>query len=115
MANRKIRVGAAALGRAFSLMLPTLALDERIELVAGADPRPEGRAQFEKDFGGTTYESVEQMCAEADIEAVYVSSPHQFHAANTLAAAQAGKPSAAASGSIRPGSSHGRNKARRSR
>jgi len=91
MAHRKIRVGAAALGRAFSLMLPTLALDERIELVAGADPRPEGRAQFEKDFGGKTCETVEQMCAEADIEAVYVSSPHQFHAANTLAAAAAGK------------------------
>ncbi|MGE3247609.1 MAG: Gfo/Idh/MocA family protein [Beijerinckiaceae bacterium] len=91
MAQRKIRIGAAALGRAFSLMLPTLALDDRVELVAGADPRAEGRAQFEKDFGGATYESVEVMCAEADIDAVYVSSPHQFHMANTLAAAKAGK------------------------
>ena len=95
MAQRKIRVGAAALGRAFSLMLPTLALDERIEMVAGADPRPEGRAQFEKDFGGPnsvkTYATVEEMCAQADIEAVYVSSPHQFHCANVKAAAAAGK------------------------
>ena len=95
MAQRKIRLGAAALGRAFSLMLPTLALDERIEVVAGADPRPEGRARFEQDFGGAnavkSYESVEAMCAEADIDAVYVSSPHQFHAANVKAAAAAGR------------------------
>lgn len=95
MAERKIRLGAAALGRAFSLMLPTLALDERIQLVAGADPRPEGRAQFEKDFGSRrpvkTYETVEAMCADADIEAVYVSSPHQYHCANVKAAAAAGK------------------------
>lgn len=87
----KIRLGAAALGRAFSLMLPTLALDKRIELVAGADPRPEARAQFEKDFGGKTWDNVEDMCAGADIDAVYVSSPHQYHAANVLAAAKAGK------------------------
>lgn len=91
MTGRKIRLGAAALGRAFSLMLPTLALDERVELVAGADPRPEARAQFENDFGGTSYASVEQMCAEANIEAVYVSSPHQYHCANVQAAAAAGK------------------------
>lgn len=91
MAEQKIRVGAAALGRAFSLMLPTLALDSRIEMVAGADPRPEARAQFEKDFGGQTFSSVEEMCAKADIEAVYVSSPHQYHAENVKSAAAAGK------------------------
>jgi len=91
MADRKVRLGAAALGRAFSLMLPTLALDERIELVAGADPRAEARAQFEKDCGGTAYERVEDMCASADIDAVYVSSPHQYHGANVRAAVAAGK------------------------
>jgi phthalate 4,5-cis-dihydrodiol dehydrogenase len=89
--DKKIRLGAAALGRAFSLMLPTLALDDRIELVAGADPRPEARALFEKDFGATTYERVEDMCADADIDAVYVSSPHQYHAENVKAAAATGK------------------------
>ncbi len=91
MAEKKIRIGAAALGRAFSLMLPTLALDPRIELVAGADPRPEARAQFEKDFGGRTFDSVEAMCGEADFDALYVSSPHQFHAVNVLASVSAGK------------------------
>lgn len=95
MALRKIRLGAAALGRAFSLMLPTLALDDRIEVVAGADPRAEGRARFEQDFGGSdavkTYATVEDMCEQADIDAVYVSSPHQFHAANVQAAAAAGR------------------------
>lgn len=91
MNSKKIRLGAAGLGRAFSLMLPTLVLDERIELVAGADPRAEGRAQFTRDTGGRTYATVDELCADADIDAVYISTPHQFHAANAIAAAKNGK------------------------
>jgi phthalate 4,5-cis-dihydrodiol dehydrogenase len=37
-------MGVCGLGRAFTLMLPTLAADPRIELVAAADPRSEGAA-----------------------------------------------------------------------
>jgi phthalate 4,5-cis-dihydrodiol dehydrogenase len=87
--QRKIRLGVAGLGRAFSLMLPTLVADERITLVAGADPRAEARARFEKDFGGRGFATVEAMCETADIDAVYISTPHQFHRANVEAAARA--------------------------
>ena len=45
-----MRIGAAGLGRAFTLMAPTLAGDVRVKLVAAADPRAEARAQFGKDF-----------------------------------------------------------------
>ena len=44
MSARQLRIGVAGLGRAFTLMLPTLANDPRIKLVAGADPLPEARA-----------------------------------------------------------------------
>ncbi len=91
MTGSRIRLGAAGLGRAFSLMLPTLALDPRIQLVAGADPRPEGRSQFERDTGGRTYATVEELCADPQIDAIYISTPHQFHAANAKAAARNGK------------------------
>ena len=75
--QKKIRLGVAGLGRAFTLMLPTLVGDERIVLAAGADPRPEARAQFERDFGGRGYESVEAMCGAPDLDAIYVSTPHK--------------------------------------
>ena len=91
MAQRKLRMGVAGLGRAFSLMLPTLVMDERIEIVAGADPRSEARARFEQDFAGRAYERVEDMCADPRVEVVYVSTPHQYHVENVAAAAAAGR------------------------
>ena len=48
---RRLRLGVAGLGRAFTLMLPTLSAHPRIELAAAADPRPEARARFAADFG----------------------------------------------------------------
>jgi phthalate 4,5-cis-dihydrodiol dehydrogenase len=87
----KLKVGVAGLGRAFSVMVPTFTADPRVELVAGADPRPEARARFAADFGAKVFDSVEAMCAEAAVEAVYVATPHQFHAAHTIAAASCKK------------------------
>ncbi|HJY76946.1 MAG TPA: Gfo/Idh/MocA family oxidoreductase, partial [Burkholderiales bacterium] len=88
---KTIAIGAAGLGRAFSLMAPTFAADARVRLVAAADPRPEARARFETDFGGRTYATVEALCADASVDAVYVATPHQHHAAHTILAAAAGK------------------------
>lgn len=91
MTVRKLRLGIAGLGRAFSLMLPTLVQDERIEIVAGADPRAEARERFTQDFAGRAYASVEDMCADPLVEAVYISTPHQYHRDNVVAAAKAGR------------------------
>jgi phthalate 4,5-cis-dihydrodiol dehydrogenase len=81
----------AGLGRAFSLMLPTFLADARIELVAACDPRLAARAQFAKDFPASVYESIEQLAADPAVDAIYVASPHQFHAAHTEVAARHGK------------------------
>lgn len=91
MTQRKLRIGVAGLGRAFSLMLPTLVLDERVEIVAGADPRLEARERFQLDFPGRAYERVAEMCADPRVEVVYVSTPHQYHLENVAAAAAAGR------------------------
>ncbi len=88
---RTLRLGVAGLGRAFMLMLPTFAADRRVELRAAADPRPEARRQFESDFGGRSYETIEALCDDPDIDAVYIASPHQFHRAHIEAAAARGK------------------------
>jgi phthalate 4,5-cis-dihydrodiol dehydrogenase len=91
MAERSIRLGVAGLGRAFTLMLPTFAADPRVSLVAATDLRPEARRQFENDFGARTYDSVEELCADPEIEAVYVATPHQLHARHVATAAAKGK------------------------
>ena len=88
---RAMRVGVAGLGRAFAVMLPTFAADARVQLVAAADPRPEARAQFQRDFGGRAYASVEELCADPEVEVVYVATPHQHHRAHAELAAQHGK------------------------
>lgn len=91
MNTRPLKLGIVGLGRAFTLMLPTFILDKRIELVAATDPRDLACRQFEKDFNAPTYSSIKALCADPNIEAVYIASPHQFHAEHTRIAARAGK------------------------
>src|SRR5262245_14078975 len=88
---RTIALGAAGLGRAFSLMAQPLACDATVPLIAGADPRPEARLRFEADFRGRTYASVDELCSDTEVEAVYIATPHQHHAGHAVLAAAAGK------------------------
>ena len=89
--ERKLRLGVAGLGRAFLLMMPGLSRHPDIQLAAAADPRAEARARFAGDFNARTYETVEALCADPGVEAVYVATPHQFHAEHVRIAAEAGK------------------------
>ncbi len=91
MATAPLRIGAAGLSRAFTLMVPTFALDPRVRLAAAADPRPEALARFAAEFGGRAYPSVDAMCTNADVDVIYIASPHALHAEHAIAAARAGK------------------------
>src|SRR6202171_2553598 len=91
MTERRLRMGVAGLGRAFTLMLPTLVADPRVELVAAADPRSEATQRFAADFGARAYDTVEALCANPDVEVVYVATPHQHHAAHVAMATSRGK------------------------
>jgi phthalate 4,5-cis-dihydrodiol dehydrogenase len=86
-----LRIGVIGLGRAFTLMLPTFVADARVRLAAAADPRPEARARFAADFGGATFDDADAMCHDADVDVVYVASPHELHARHVVCAAQAGR------------------------
>lgn len=89
--QERLRIGVAGLGRAFSLMLPTFLRDSRVQLVGACDPREEARRQFTADFGAPSYADVPELAANPDVEAIYVASPHQFHARHTEIAAAHGK------------------------
>lgn len=86
-----LRIGIAGLGRAFTIMLPTFVHDPRVQLVGATDPIAAARQQFESDFNAPTYDSVEALCAAPDVQAVYVATPHQFHAEHVSVAASFGK------------------------
>lgn len=86
-----MRIGVIGLGRAFTLMLPTFLHDPRVNLVAAADPLAAARARFEADFQAPAFDSVEALCAHPDVQVVYVSTPHQFHADHVCLAAAHGK------------------------
>lgn len=86
-----LRVGVVGLGRAFTLMLPTFVADKRVQLVGAADPLPEARSQFEKDFGSPAVVDPAELCARDDVDAIYVASPHQLHEDHVVLAANNGK------------------------
>jgi len=86
-----LRIGVAGLGRAFTLMLPTFLQDQRTRLVAACDPREAARAQFVRDFDAPVYDSIEALAADESVQALYLASPHQFHAEHTKLAARHGK------------------------
>ncbi|QOR37980.1 Gfo/Idh/MocA family oxidoreductase [Billgrantia diversa] len=87
----RLKLGVAGLGRGFMLLLPTLAAHPGIRLVAAADPREDARRQFRTDFDARTYAEVADLCADPDVEAVYVATPHQFHREHVELAAAHGK------------------------
>ena len=87
---KKLRIGVAGLGRAFSLMASAFR-DPRVQLVAAADPRAEARAKFEADFQGKSFATVEEICANPGVDLVYVATPHELHAEHACAALSAGK------------------------
>lgn len=86
---KTLKLGIIGLGRAFSLMVPMFR-DPRVKLVAATDPRPEALRQFGQDFGGQAFDSIEALCASG-IDAVYIATPHQLHAEQTIAACGFGK------------------------
>lgn len=88
---RPVRVGVVGLGRAFTLMLPTFLGDQRVRLVAACDPREGARQQFAKDFDAKVFADISEMAKEPLIDAIYIASPHQFHAEHTRIAAANGK------------------------
>jgi len=89
--TRTLKVAIAGLGVASTQILPAMEKMPGIALVAGADPRPDARAAFEARYGGRGYESVEALCADPEVEAVWVSTPNQFHCEHVITAARAGK------------------------
>jgi phthalate 4,5-cis-dihydrodiol dehydrogenase len=87
---RKLKLGAVGVGRAFSLMAPAFR-DPRIELVAVCDPRADALRQAKQELGAQGFSTLQEMLEKSAAEAVYIATPHQFHAEQAVLACRAGK------------------------
>jgi phthalate 4,5-cis-dihydrodiol dehydrogenase len=89
--TRRMKVGIAGLGAGAVQVIRAMGNAPYIQLTAAADVRPEALAAFKSRFQGRTYESVEALCRDPEVEVVWVSTPNQFHCEHTITAATHGK------------------------
>jgi phthalate 4,5-cis-dihydrodiol dehydrogenase len=62
-----------------------------VRVVAGAARTTEVRARFARDLDAHVYESVEALCADSAVDAVFVATPHELHLEHARLAAEQGK------------------------
>ena len=86
-----LRFGIAGLGQAAASTIPEILAHPNSRLTAAADLRQEALDKFSSDFGGRVYHRVEDLCEDPNVDAVYVATPHQFHAQHSLMALDKGK------------------------
>jgi phthalate 4,5-cis-dihydrodiol dehydrogenase len=86
-----VRLGIAGLGLAGAFMIRAAAVHPHFVLAAAMDPQLAPRQAFSQRFGARVYDDFHGLCEDPDIEAVYIASPHRFHAEQTLAVLAHGK------------------------
>ena len=92
--DKILRIGIVGLGQASGLVLNWERQDIRtlpIRFTAACDLREDALAQFAKEYDAEVYTDVEAMCRSTNVDAVYISSPHELHLEHTLIAARNGK------------------------
>jgi phthalate 4,5-cis-dihydrodiol dehydrogenase len=92
MADRKpIGLGIAGLGMAGAVMVRAAARHPGFRMAAAAEPQAGPRQAFAQDFSANLHSDIRALCADPAVDAVYIATPHQFHAEHAALAAAAGK------------------------
>ena len=86
-----LRMGMAGLGVASTQILPSLATLSHIKIAAAVDVRKEALGKFREEYGGETFDTVEEMCKSDKIDFVYIATPNELHAEHVITAAKHGK------------------------
>ena len=88
--QRKLRVGVAGLGIAGTQSVRRLASHPKVELIAAADVRPQALTAFREQYGGRAFDTVEAMCQDPEVEAIWISTPNHLHCEHVVTAARNG-------------------------
>jgi phthalate 4,5-cis-dihydrodiol dehydrogenase len=88
---RTLRVGIAGLGVASTQILPPMEAFEGIRIAAAADQRSDALEAFERRYGGRGHQTVAELAADPDVDAVWVSTPNQFHCEHVVTCVEHGK------------------------
>src|SRR5712692_4421718 len=92
MSDRRLRLGIIGVGVGAAEMLPAMDSMAEIDLAACADVVPQTLERFQQRYPeAKTYDSAEGLCSDPNVEAVWVSTPNQFHAEHAILAARHGK------------------------
>ena len=87
----QLNVGVLGLGLAGADIVASLSGDPLVKVVAIADPRPNARERFRQRYGGRAYDTVDGLCDDPSIAAVWVATPTQHHLEHAAALASSGK------------------------
>ncbi|HEY8692780.1 MAG TPA: Gfo/Idh/MocA family oxidoreductase [Chloroflexota bacterium] len=90
-AKETLRVGIAGLGVASTQMLPPMEAFPGVQLTGAADPRTDALAAFERRYGGHGYQTVEELASDPNVDAIWVSTPNQYHCEHVITCAERGK------------------------
>ena len=89
--SQVLRMGMAGLGVASTQILPSVARLSHIKIAAAVDVRKDALGRFREEYGGETFDTVEEMCKSDKIDFVYIATPNELHAEHVITAAKHGK------------------------
>jgi len=88
---RTLNVGVVGLGLAAASVTSAMVGMPHVNLVAGADINPRALQVFQEKYGAKTYPSIEALCDDPDIDAVWIATPNTLHCPHVILAAERGK------------------------
>lgn len=89
--SKPIGLGIAGLGMAGAVMVRAAARHPGFRIAAAAEPHAAPRQAFARDFEANIHSDMRSLCDDPAVDAVYIATPHQFHAEHASLAAAAGK------------------------
>lgn len=81
-----LRLGFVGLGEAATMVLPDVLEMPFIKITAAADLRQDALERFRQEVKGQVFSSIEALCQSPDVDAVYVATPHEYHAEHAIIA-----------------------------
>jgi phthalate 4,5-cis-dihydrodiol dehydrogenase len=90
--GRQLRVGLLGVGHGGSELISTFDQSPLVDLVAAADINPSRLDALRSDHPHVrTYDSGQKLCADPDVDMIWIATPNWVHAEQTVMAARNGK------------------------